>query len=248
MPQLLGTLVKAMDVLDALGEIAPIGVLDLSRHLKMDKSSVSRILTTLKSRGYVIVRENGHYDIGLRVFELGHTLQERMPVRSVLIPHVDAIAQETGETTFALHYTQGQIAYLYDCVSKHDIRLGERAGMRKPPWGHPAGKAILAFREETEVLDDLTTARRVESKGLPTLAGFRSELATIRKQGYAQQRDVELCLISAPVRNLTTHRATAALMIGGPVFRIPPSRVRSLANVLIRHAKEISQELGWQSS
>jgi DNA-binding IclR family transcriptional regulator len=247
MSQLLGTLVKAMDVLDALGEVAPIGVLELSRHLGMDKSSVSRILTTLKTRDYVIARENGQYDIGLRVFELGQTLQERMPVRSVLIPHVEKIAHETGETTFALHYTHGQVAYLYDCVSKHDIRLGERAGMRKPPWGHPAGKSILAFREESETLDALAAARRVESKKLPTIAGFRSELAKIRKQGYAEQRDAEMCLISAPIRNAMTNQATAALMLGGPAFRIPSSRVRSLASTLIRHAKEVSQELGWQA-
>lgn len=245
--QLLGTLVKAMDVLDALGEVAPIGVLDLSRHLGMDKSAVSRILTTLKSRGYVHVRESGKYDIGLRLFELGQTLQERMPVRNVLIPHVDAIAQETGETTFALHYTQGQLAYLYDCVSKHDIRLGERAGMRKPPWNHPAGKAILAFRDEAEVLDELISTRRLDSKGLPTIAAFQRELAKIRKQGYADQHESEIRLISAPIHNQITDRATAALMLGGPAFRISSTRARSLAAVLVRHASQISLALGWTS-
>lgn len=245
MSQLLGTLVKAMDVLDALGEVAPIGVLDLSRHLGMDKSAVSRILTTLKTRGYVISRENGQYDIGLRLFELGQTLQERMPVRNVLIPHVDDIAQETGETTFALHYTQGQVAYLYDCVSSKDIRLGERTGMRKPPWHHPAGKAILAFRDESEALDELSDARRIDSKGLPTVAAFRSELSKIRKQGYAEQRTDEICLISAPIRNEITNRSTAALMVGGPAFRISSSRARSLANILIQHAFEVSRALGW---
>ncbi len=237
-----------MDVLDALGDIAPIGVLDLSRHLGMDKSAVSRILTTLKSRGYVHVRTNGQYDIGLRLFELGQTLQERMPVRDVLIPHVDAIALETGETTFALHYTQNQVAYLYDCVSKHDIRLGERSGMRKPPWNHPAGKAILAFRDETEVIDDLTAARRIDLKSLPTIAVFRRELMEIRKRGYAEQRDVEIHLISAPIRNEITNRATAALMLGGPAFRVTSSRARSLASILIRHASEVSKTLGWTVS
>jgi IclR family transcriptional regulator, KDG regulon repressor len=243
--QLLGTLVKAMEVLDALGEVAPIGVLDLSRHLGMDKSGVSRILTTLKTRGYVHVRENGQYDIGLRLFELGQMLQERMPVRNVLIPHVDAIAQETGETTFALHYTQGQIAYLYDRVSTQDIRLGERAGMRKPPWNHPAGKVILAFRDEEGVLEDLAAARQVSPKGLPKPDDFRCELSKIRKQGYAEHRDAETCLISVPVCNELKQQAMAALMLGGPAFRIPAARVRSLARLLMAHAREVSQALGW---
>ena len=245
MSQLVGTLVKAMDVLDALGEAAPTGVLELSRRLEMDKSAVSRILTTLKSRGYVHVRENGQYDIGLRLFELGQILQERMPVRDLLIPHVDAIAQETGETTFALHYTQGQIAYLYDCVSAHDIRLGERCGMRAAPWNHPAGRAILAFRKEVEVLNDLTAARRINRKGLPTIAEFRRELAAVRMRGYAEQSDSEKWLLSVPIYNEITNRVTAALMLGGPKFRISSTRKYSFVKILIRHAREVSQSLEW---
>ncbi len=125
------------------------------------------------------VRENGHYDVGLRLFELGQALQERMPVREGLIPHVDAIAETTGETAFAMHYSQGQIAYLYDCVSTQDIRLGERCGMRAAPWNHPAGLAILAYRDEAEVLASLSSIRRESRKGLPTVG--RISVANWRK-------------------------------------------------------------------
>jgi len=233
-----------MDVLDALGESAPIGVLELSRRLEMDKSAVSRILTTFKSRDYVRVIEDGRYDLGLRLFELGQTMQERMPFRETVIPHVDTIARETGETVFAVHYSQGQIAYLYDCVSTQDIRLGERRGMRASPWNHPAGKAILAHHHEAAVLDALASARRTQRKGLPTVENFRRELARVRKRGYAEQRDADKCLISAAVLN-ATHPVSAALMLGGPAFRMAPSRTKSLARTLIQHAREVSRSLGW---
>ncbi len=244
MPQSVGTLVKAMNVLDALGETAPVGVLDLSRRLNLDKSAVSRILTTFKSRNYVRVNDDGRYDLGLRLFELGQAMHERMPFRETVIPHVDAIARETGETAFAMHFSRGQIAYLYDCVSTHDIRLGERSGTRAAPWNHPAGKAILACHDEDSVLDDLATARRRSRKGLPTIDTFRRELAAVRKQGYSEQRDAEKCLISVPLLN-EVQRVNAALMLGGPVFRMPLSRTGSLARILIQHATEASCSLGW---
>ena len=244
MSQPVGTLVKAMNVLDALGETGPVGVLELSRRLKLDKSAVSRILTTFRSRGYVRVIEDGRYDLGLRLFELRQAMQERMPFRATVTPHVDAIVCETGETAFAVHYSQGQIAYLYDCVSTQDIRLGERTGMRASPWSHPAGKAILAHHHEVAVLDALSSTRRTHRKGLPTVENFRRELARVRKQGYAEQRDADKCLVSAAVLN-ATHPVSAALMLGGPAFRMAPSRTKSLAKILIQHAREVSRSLGW---
>lgn len=242
--QPVGTLVKAMEVLEALGEVAPIGVLELSRHLGMDKSAVSRILTTFKSRDYVRVIEDGRYDLGLRLFELGQAMHERMPIRNTVIPHINAIARETDETAFAVHISQGEIAFLYDCVSTQDIRLGEQSGMRASPWEHPAGKAILAYLEEDAVLDELSSARRKNQKGLPTVSDLRGELASIRKQGYAVQRDAEKCLVSVPVLS-ETHPVNVALTLGGPSFRFSQSRVKSLAKFLIGHAEQVSQTLGW---
>lgn len=244
MSQPVGTLVKAMDVLDALGATAPIGVLDLSRRLGMDKSAVSRILTTFKARDYVQVRPDGRYDLGLRLFELGQTLQERMPFREAVIPHVDAIASETGETAFAMHCSQGQIAYLYDCESTQDIRLGERRGTRASMWNHPAGKVILAHRDERRVLEQLEAARLVDAAGLPSPRQFRGELERIRKHAYAEQRDADKCLLSVAVPN-ARQQVNAALMLGGPEFRMPPSRTAALAKVLQQHARQVSCALGW---
>ena len=244
MPQLLGTLLKATQVLDALEESAPVGVRELSRRLGMEKSAVSRILLTLNASNYVRVTDGGGYDLGLRLFELGRTLQERMPFRQMVIPFVDEIARETGETVFAVHYNQHQIAYLYDCVSDQDIRLGERTGARESPWTHPAGIAMLAHHDEPEVLAFLAAARRIQRKGLPTIDRFRRELDSARQRGYSDQCDQEKHLIAVPVLG-DTSPVSSALMIGGPAFRIAPSRSKALARLLIRQAADLSGALGW---
>jgi DNA-binding IclR family transcriptional regulator len=144
--------------------MGPIGVLELARRLKIEKSAVSRILTTFRAQEYVRVLPDGRYDLGVRIYELGHVIEERLPFRVSIIPHVDALAAETGETAFAVHHRSGQIAYLYDCVSTQDIRLGERTGRRSLVWNHLAGTAILAQRDEAKVLGELTLARRSDPK------------------------------------------------------------------------------------
>lgn len=251
MSRQVGTLVKAIHVLNALGESGPVGVLALSRQLKMDKSAVSRMLTTLKTYDYARVVEDGRYDLGLKLFELGTSLQKRLPFRKAIIPVVDALAEKTGETASVAHYRHGQIAWLYDCVSQHEIRLGARTGLRCEPWFDVAGKAILARREELEVLELLAVAKnaaapRSPGRRLPSPESLRRELASVRRVGYAAQCDDEKCLVAAALPN--DHQPVmAALVVGGPATRINSRRMKQLGKLLARQSVEASHALGWTS-
>ncbi|MCF6314524.1 MAG: IclR family transcriptional regulator [Verrucomicrobiales bacterium] len=239
-----GTLVKAMDILDALGQIGPLGVMDLSRKLKMDKSAVSRLLSTLKSREYVRTLADGRHDLGLRIFELGQILQDRMPVRQTVIPHVEALGRETGETASAAHYHHGQVSYLHDCISDRAIRLGGRVGLRCLPWQDVCGKAILAFCHEDYVIACHQFDQQAGRSDLPEIGAMLAELAAIRKKGFAIEKNTDSCIIAAAVPSL--HRpCSIALMVGGPASRIKKTDSQKLAKLVIEHAQQTAQSLGW---
>ncbi|MFK5923545.1 MAG: IclR family transcriptional regulator [Verrucomicrobiota bacterium] len=242
-----GTLVKAMDVLDALGNTGPLGVMELSRMLKMDKSGVSRLLSTLKSREYVRVLSDGRHDLGLRLFELGHILQARMPVRQTVIPHVEALGRETGETASAAHYHLGQVSYLHDCISGKEIRLGGRVGLRCLPWHDVCGKAILAFCNEDYVLECLKHDQQAGTPSIPSPSELLAELGEIRKRGYALEKTDERCVIAAPVP--CHHRPISiALMVGGPSSRLKKSDIKRLGLSATQHAQQAARSLGWKSN
>lgn len=250
MPSQLTTILKAMRVLEALGDDGPVGVTELSRRLEMDKSIVSRVLSTLKSHSFVRVLNSGKYDLGLRVFELGQMVIERLPFRNMIIPHVETLAAETGETAYAGSINQGEVVYLYDAVSGQAIRLGARAGLRRPPWDDAAGKAILAFENEDAVLADLRAARKAKRGSLPTVASFQRDLARIRRDGFAADTKGGgdgVAAVAAPVRD-HTGRAIAALGVGGPVARFTDAHVARLAKMVVEHGRRVSVELGWTSS
>ena len=246
MPNQLTTIVKAMRVLEALGDEGPMGVTELSRRLEMDKSIVSRVLSTLRSHSFVRVLGSGKYDLGLRVFELGQMVIERLPFRNMIIPHVEALAAETGETAYAGAINEGEVVYLYDAVSDQAIRLGPRAGLRRPPWEDAIGRTILAFQDEDAVLTDLRAARKAKRGSLPTAASFQRDLAGIRRDGFVAHTEGStggVAAVVAPVRD-HTGRVTAALGVGGPVVRFTSTRVARLAKMVVEHARRVSIELG----
>ncbi len=235
-----------MAVLDALGNTGPLGVMELSRMLKMDKSGVSRLLNTLKSREYVRALSDGRYDLGLRLFELGHILQARMPVRQTVIPHVEALGRETGETSSTAHYHSGQVSYLHDCISDKEIRLGGRVGLRCLPWHDVCGKAILAFCSENYVLECLKHDQQAGKQPTPTPSELLAELEKIRKRGYALEKNDERCVIAAAVP--CHHRPTSiALMVGGPSSRIKKPDLKRLGLSVIQHARQAARSLGWKT-
>lgn len=240
-----GTLVKATDVLDTLGNTGPLGVMELSRQLGMDKSGVSRLLSTLKSREYVRVLSDGRYDLGLRLFELGQILQARMPVRQAVVPHVEALSRDTGETASGAHYHHGHISYLHDAISDKEIRLGGRVGERCLPWDDVCGKAILAFCDTSYVEECYDFDRRNSSGPLPTLEQLYKEFTTIRKKGYAVEKTDDSRIVAAPLP--CNHRPTfIALMCGGPSSRIKSIDLKRLGESAIHHARKAAESLGWK--
>jgi DNA-binding IclR family transcriptional regulator len=235
-----------MSILDALGELGSLGVTELSRELGIEKSGVSRFLTTLRSCDYVRVLNDGRYDLGLRLFELGQILQERMPIRRTVIPHVEALARESGETASAAHYDHGLVAYLHDSVSSHRVRLGGRVGIRCLPWEDVAGKAIMALRDEDAVLKALDADRRKARSKMPSASELLAEFAKIRERGYAVERNDEWSIVAAAVSNAYEPMAVA-LTVGGPSSRLKSKDMRTLGEAAVRHAHDASVALGWSS-
>ncbi|QDU82898.1 Transcriptional regulator KdgR [Polystyrenella longa] len=251
MAQPVGTLVKAMTLLNALGEKGPMGVMDLSRSLDLDKSAVSRLLTTLRSGGFVRIIDGGRYDLGLRLFELGVYLQNRMPVRKLIIPFVERLAVETEETAIAVHYDQGQIAYLYQAISRHEIRLEEPVGLRCPPWNHIAGRLILSKFTDEEVRQIWEADQKTGTNPLTDWDQCRNVLKQIKKQQIAFERGEEKAYVVVPMPTspeLTGNkRIGAGLMVGGPSYRLSQERLEEIAILAKGIAAEAAVEVGWYS-
>jgi DNA-binding IclR family transcriptional regulator len=178
---------RSLDVLDLLGA-SEMGVGDIARRLGVNKSTASRLLATMASRGYVArSMGSGGYRLGNRIAQLyDHYLQslrESSDARYLL----RRVATDTDETVLLTLFENDAAVYIDKIESRQPLRTSSHIGATAPFHSGAAGKSILAFLPN-DVAQRLLGSGRLHVFTEHTITNRRelaAELARIRAQGYA---------------------------------------------------------------
>ncbi len=95
------SLERALDLLEALAGADELGVSEIAAQTGLVPSTAHRLLGTLVARGYASQNPTtGRYLLGYKMLELTSGVQDRLGrLRTAARPHLEAIQDETGETT-----------------------------------------------------------------------------------------------------------------------------------------------------
>ena len=191
---------RALAVLDALAEGEEVGTNELARRTRINASTVSRLLATLAAGGFVEhVPESGRYRLGLRLLQLGNSVVERLDLRAVTRPHLEALVAQTGETA-TLSAPGERDAVTVDFVqSRASVQSVAHVGRRSVAHATATGKVLLAFGglELPKPPFEAFTPRTISDRRALT-----REIERVRKRGYAEavgEREEELNAVAAPV-------------------------------------------------
>ena len=111
------------------------------------------LLGTLVARGYAAQSPaSGRYLMGYKLLELTSGLQDRLArLRTAARPHLEAIQEETGETTNLVVLEGRNVVYIDSVSGTRSVRLFTEIGRAIPAHTSGAGKALLAWREPADV-------------------------------------------------------------------------------------------------
>ena len=240
---------RALAVLDSLSEEnAELGTNEIARRTQINPSTVSRLLATLASAGYVEhVADSGRYRLGLRLLQLGNAVLARLDLREVARPHLQALVAETGETA-TLSAPGEHDAFTVDFVpSDSSVRSVARLG--RPSVGHATatGKVALAFGPATLPEGPLAAFTPRTTTDRDAIA---AELERVRSRGWAQvvgEREDDLNAVAAPVIG-SRGELVAILGVQGPASRFDGKAMEAALGSLLNHARAVSQALGWKTT
>jgi DNA-binding IclR family transcriptional regulator len=238
---------RAAALLFALGEFdGDVGVTELARHLGLHKSTASRLLATMQTRG--LVRQDdgsGKYRLGLAMVRLGGHAEKTLDMVSLASPELETLARSL-EGTATLGVLEGdrvKTVFWYDASG-----MGrDRTGTSSPLHATASGKVLLSDRPEREVM-------RLSRIGFTPYTPHTivrvdlllEELARVRNRGFATAFGEYEPSVNAVAMPVFDQRGSVAAALEVRAFgnRLPPSRVPEITERTREAAAAITEQIG----
>jgi len=204
-----------------------LGVSELARRANLPKSTVSRIAADLVAQRF-LDREGDKLFLGVRLFELGQTVERPRRLRQVALPVMTDLRNQTGHTVILAVLEGADIVIVATVRGEAAPTPLARVGGRLPAHATALGKALLAFSPDGR--DPRSTHHALSRCTAHTIrqpSEFLRELAGVRRNGVAVER--EECAVgrggvASPVLDYCS-AAIAAIGVTGSVDELDPDRV-----------------------
>jgi IclR family transcriptional regulator, KDG regulon repressor len=233
---------EALLVLMEAGE--PLSLGEFARRADLNAATAHRILRSLALYQFVRQNNDGTYELGLRLLELASAVTNQFDIIDVARPHLERLAQETGETVHLAVLEGANAVYIDKVEGSHSIRLVSRPGYSVPVHATSLGKVLSAGLSETEF--ETLAQQLARSLDDDMLERFRSEVLDARERGHAFDREEllpDLMCVGAPIKE-QNGKTIAAVSVAGPSFRMKEA-IEDHAAAVCRTAAEVSAEVGY---
>jgi DNA-binding IclR family transcriptional regulator len=241
------TLIRGLDVLEAVSS----GVsnpAELVNVLGLNRSTVYRIAAALVQRRYLSFVPRYGYGLGPKALEIGYQARAQLNIPRLAREHLEKLAAETGDTVHLGILDGTRALYLDKIPGRRRVEISSRVGELQPLRSTGLGKALLLDEDDAQ----LREFYRSEDDGGQGYAVSESvwlqRMRDYSRQGIAfdlEESEDRIRCVAAPVRD-ATGKISAAISVSSAAHYMDDGRMRSLAGQVLRAAKSISRELGWE--
>ena len=221
---------------------------EVSRKLKIPKSTTSNLLHTLLASGYLVRDEEGVYRLGMKLLALGGQALRGLELREVALPSLRRLTLDTQTTAHLAVLEGSEAVYIERVPSPGFIQLDTWVGRRMPLHSTSVGKVLHAFLPgaEGEILFQSIGLPRFTPRTIVSLPRLKQELQRIRASGVAidnEENTPGVRCIAAPIFG-ANGRVLAALSLTGPVQQVTEERMGRIVGKVIDAARQLTQALG----
>ncbi len=247
---MINSVVKAIKILELFSAAEPrLSLAEISRRLKMPKSTAHNLLATLHAEGFIERVDGELYALGAGPLILTQHMRVNVELRDPAAPLLRQLADASRESVYLTVRDGDAALYIYAVESPHRLLARTAVGERAMLHCTSVGKAMLAWLPEQEA------AAVIARTGLPaytattiTDAGaLRAELAVTRARGYSRdagEHEAGTYCLGAPILD-ARGLAFAACSVSGPDPAILGARQPKLAEAVMGAAQGISRLMGY---
>ena len=224
---------------------------DISRRLKVPKSSASYILRVMEKRGYLIRGDGGKYRLGLKIMSLSREQSAHVDVRQIAKPILEKFVEKSrmSEAHLAV-LDNGRAVYVEKVEAENSfIKMDIWVGHRLPIHTTAIGKVLVAHLPEAEVIKilDMRGMEKKTRRSITDKKKFLRELEKVREYGFAldnEENSLNVRCLAAPIFN-ANGETVAALGTSTTILQLDKSHLPKVVELVKDAARKVSQQIGY---
>lgn len=243
---------RGLQILFILSEHRSRGVTELADDLQVNKSTVFRLLDTMRMRGLVQQDEvTAKYRLGIGILQISDGLIKNLDIIGIAKPVLKQLMAATKESAHLCTLSEDKVYIVDEVKSNYVMKVSAAIGQEEPIFCSSVGKSILAYLPEDKIdrilssMEFIPYTKKTKMKKDELIA----ELAQIRQQGYALD-DEELSegvrCIAAPIFNFKG-QVKNSIGISGPSLRLDLNNLTPYIENIKIAAKNISYGIGYRN-
>jgi IclR family KDG regulon transcriptional repressor len=239
---------KAFKILYAISEASNgLGISDLSKKLKIGKSTVHGITAALEEMG-VLTRDPLHkrYSVGYSLVELCRTAYTKIELKDLARKPMEKLMDKVGETVFLGVLNGDHVTIVETVESRNEMKITSPPGTRLPLLAGASGRVLLSQveKEKAKEIIEKKGLMRYTSKTVLDHRQFLKEVEEAKKRGYAVDDEEYITgvrAVAAPL--LSAPSAPAALWVVGFASALDDQKVKTIIREIQEAVQEIKQSL-----
>lgn len=242
------TVTKAFQILRAISRHADgLKISDLSRELKISKSTVHGITAALEELGAIQRNEETkQYTPGLTLFELGRSAYARIDLKKMIHPVLVSLMEKIGETVFLGTINKDHITIIDFVEPSNDFKITAPIGSTIPLLAGAIGKVYLAGLPLEKATDILAShpLRRYTEHSITDPDIFFKKINLIRKNQVATDDEEYIPGVRAVAALIPNHaQAPSAIWTVGFKTSLDDLKMNLAVMEMDKAAQKIRQDI-----
>lgn len=226
-----------------------LGISEISRRMKIGKSTAFRLVTTLLNEGFLDQdKDSSKYYLGIELLYIGHLVQERITYLKEARPYLVSLSSSVNQTVHLLILNNGSAMFIDKVQGSSLINMRSSIGMSMPAYKTAGGKILLAQKNDKELMEYIHSTKLLASteNTITDPKELETAIKKARSDGYAvdnEESEEGLSCVAVPIYGFQ-RQPVAAISISGIASKIMnnlPEYVTSLKQV----STEISKKIGY---
>lgn len=225
------------------------GVTEIAEQIGMAKSTVHRLVSTLKKEGFLSKNpRTNQYRLGLSLLTLGGVISMHKEIYRDALPRLNTLVNKINETVHICLLEKDEVVYLYRIEGKNKTKLITNIGHKNHLHCTSEGLAIIAFQSQKTIDQFLNRALPAYTPSTVTNpTQLRKLLSQICKDDYVVAKDSYFegfTGVAAPIRDYTGDVVSSVAVIG-PNDRLSEDVYPLMIQEMKAAAEDISELLGY---